>query len=221
MSQVWAFALVLTVGIGFIVTTFLSGVAGGAGHLLNGAVAHVGAVLVSLVLNVGVFWLSFRIATLRKVRWRDLRTGAAIAAFFWQVLQVVGGYVVSHQLHRASELYGTFGIVLGLLAWLFLQAEVTLYAAEADVVLARRLWPGPYARQARPSPLAARQVRWSVNRAGAEPVSAPRPDDGSSLEEQPGRDGQADAGGQAPVPPPRGEPSASDKTQPSCARERR
>ena len=27
-----------------------------------------------------------------------------------------------------------FGIVLGLLAWLFLQAEVTLYAAEVDVV---------------------------------------------------------------------------------------
>ncbi len=141
MSQLWAFALVLTVGIGFIVTTFLSGVAGGAGHVINGAVAHVGTVLISLVLNVGVFWLSFRIATAWQVPWRDLRIGAAIAAVCWQVLQVVGGYVVSHQLHRASELYGTFGIVLGLLAWLFLQAEVTLYAAEVDVVLARRLWP--------------------------------------------------------------------------------
>ena len=39
LSQLWAFALVLTVGIGFIVTTFLSGLAGGAGHVLNGAVA--------------------------------------------------------------------------------------------------------------------------------------------------------------------------------------
>jgi uncharacterized BrkB/YihY/UPF0761 family membrane protein len=59
----------------------------------------------------------------------------------WQVLQIVGGYVVSHQLHRASSLYGVFGVVLGLLAWLYLQAEVTLYAAEVDVVLVRRLWP--------------------------------------------------------------------------------
>ena len=141
MSQVWALALLCTIGIGFIVTTFLSGLAGGAGHVINGAVAHVGAVVISLVLNVGMFWLSFRIATARQVPWRQLRTGAAIAAVCWQVLQVVGGYVVSHQLHRASELYGTFGIVLGLLAWLFLQAEVTLYAAEVDVVLARRLWP--------------------------------------------------------------------------------
>ncbi len=94
-----------------------------------------------LVVNLGMFWLGFRLATFFQVRWRDLRTGAAIAAVCWQVLQVAGGYVVSHQLHRASELYGTFGIVLGLMAWLFLQSEVTLYAAEIDVVLARRQWP--------------------------------------------------------------------------------
>lgn len=141
MSQVWAMALMFTVGLGFIVTTFLSGLAAGTGHVISGAVAYVGAVVISLVLNVGVFWLGFRLATVFKVRWRNLRTGAIIAAVCWQVLQVVGGYVVGHQLNRASNLYGTFGIVLGLIAWLFLQAEVTLYAAEVDVVLARGLWP--------------------------------------------------------------------------------
>jgi len=141
ISQVWSFALLLTVAIGFIVTTFLSGLAGGAGHLLTGAGATIGAVLISLVLNVGVFWLGFRLATARLVRWRDLIVGAIIAAVIWQVLQVAGGYVVSHQLHRANELYGTFGVVLGLVAWLYLQAEATLWAAEVDVVLAKRLWP--------------------------------------------------------------------------------
>ncbi len=219
LSQLWQFALVLTVGIGFIVTTFLSGVAGGVGHVISGTVATSVTALISLVLNVGVFWLSFRIATGWQVPWRDLRTGSAIAAVCWQILQLVGGYVVSHQLHRASELYGTFGIVLGLLAWLFLQAEVTLYAAEADVVLARRLWPGrpccppsrasllPRVRQpprANPPERASRRPR----RAGA---SIARPDDRTSLKGEPGPDGQADAGGQTPVPPPRGEPSASDK----------
>ena len=93
------------------------------------------------MLNIGVFWLSFRLATVRRVPWHDLRIGAAIAAVVWQILQIIGGYVVSHQLHRASSLYGVFGVVLGLLAWLYLQAEVTLYAAEVDVVLVRRLWP--------------------------------------------------------------------------------
>jgi membrane protein len=141
MSQLLGLALVLTIGIGLIVTSFLSGVAGGVGHVINGTVVHVGTVLVSLVLNVGVFWLGFRLATAFQVRWRDVRAGAIIAAVCWQVLQLAGGLVVGHLLRRSSELYGTFGIVLGLLAWLYLEAEVTLYAAEVDVVLARHLWP--------------------------------------------------------------------------------
>ena len=140
-AQFGGIALVLVVGLGFTVTTFLSGLASGAGHVLGGVGSAAGAVAVALVLNFWVFWLGFRIAAGFRVGWRDLRTGAALAAVCWQVLQVAGGYVVSHQLRRASELYGTFGIVLGLLTWLFVQAEVTLYAAEVDVVRARRLWP--------------------------------------------------------------------------------
>jgi hypothetical protein len=34
-----------------------------------------------------------------------------------------------------------FGIVLGLLAWIYLAVQVTVYAAEINVVLSRRLWP--------------------------------------------------------------------------------
>ena len=188
----------VTVGLGFVVTTFLSGLAGGAGHLISGAGAHIGAVLVSLVLNIGVFWLSFRIATVFKVRWRNLWIGAAIAAFCWQVLQVAGGYVISHQLHRASELYGTFGIVLGLMAWLFLQAELTLYAAEVDVVLARGLWPASITPDKAGQPDEAQQ-------AGGEEARSQEP---SSLEEQPGAGRQAAAGERPPVPSPRDEPSA-------------
>jgi uncharacterized BrkB/YihY/UPF0761 family membrane protein len=70
-----------------------------------------------------------------------LTVGALIAAVIWQVLQVAGGYVISHQPHRANELYGTFGVVIGLVAWLYLQAEATVWAAEVDVVLAKGLWP--------------------------------------------------------------------------------
>ena len=146
-------ALLFTVGIGLLATTFLSGIAGGAGNVLTGVGAHIGAVVISLVLNVGMFWLAFRLAVVRRVPWRHLRYGAAVAAVVWQVLLIVGGYVVSHQLHRASALYGTFGVVLGLLAWLYLQAEVTLYAAEIDVVLVKRLWPRSLkSKKGEPSP---------------------------------------------------------------------
>jgi membrane protein len=234
LSQLWAFALMLTVGIGFVVTTFLSGVAGGTGHLITGAGAHIGAVAVSLVLNVGVFWVGFRMATGWRVPWRQLRTGAAIAAVCWQILQVVGGYVIGHQLHRASELYGTFGVVLGLLAWLFLQAEVTLYAAEADAVLAGRLWPRSILpakpdQAAAPDEPAVPDPAAALGRAAAagepaapDPAAGPsrgkhaRPADGASLEGRTAREGEPDAGGpdaggQAPVPTPRSEPPASDR----------
>jgi membrane protein len=143
-APLWSLALILTVGGGFVVTTFLSGLAGGVGHgTLIGAGSHVAAVAISFVLNVGMFWQGFRLATVRQVRWRDLLTGAMIAAVVWTALQLAGGYIVGHYLARAQELYGTFGIVLGLVFWLYLQAQVTVYAAEADVVRAKRLWPRP------------------------------------------------------------------------------
>lgn len=34
-----------------------------------------------------------------------------------------------------------FATVLGLVAWLYLGVQVTVYAAEVNVVLERRLWP--------------------------------------------------------------------------------
>jgi hypothetical protein len=64
-----------------------------------------------------------------------------LSAIVWQILQSVAAYVIHNDVGKSRSLYGTFGIVLGLLAWLYLQAEVTLYAAEANVVQARGLWP--------------------------------------------------------------------------------
>jgi hypothetical protein len=66
--------------------------------------------------------------------------GAVTAGILWTVLQVVGTYFVHHYLHSDS-VYGVFATVLGLVAWLYLAAEITVYCAEINVVLARRLWP--------------------------------------------------------------------------------
>jgi membrane protein len=133
--------LIIVVGVGVLATTLLSGLAGGSAHIVTGAGAYVAAIAVSLLLNVAVFWLGFRLATAREVTARELFLGAVLAAIVWQVLQLLGGYLVAHELARSSSLYGVFGLVLGLIAWLYLQAQFTLYAVEAAVVRARRLWP--------------------------------------------------------------------------------
>jgi len=147
-NQLRSIGFVLVVGIGLVVTSSLSGLAAGA-SVLPGPAAAAGAIVVSLALNVGVFWLAFRLATASEIATRDLRLGAVLSAVTWQVLQYFGTWIVSRQLAHSSSLYGVFGLVLGLIAWLYLQAQFTLYALEASMVRARRLWP----RSLAPPPL--------------------------------------------------------------------
>jgi uncharacterized BrkB/YihY/UPF0761 family membrane protein len=67
------------------------------------------------------------------------------------VLLLVGSWIVERQIGRASAVYGFFASVIGLLAWIYLAAQLFLLAGEVNVVLASRLWP----RSLAPPPLAA------------------------------------------------------------------
>ncbi len=140
-SYLRSFGLILVVGLGEIATTVLSGFISG-GDILPGFVITILAATVTLIFNIGLFWLAFRLAAAKSVTWRELRLGAVLGGIVWQLLQLIGGYYIGHQLAHSRSLYGaTFSIVLGLVAWLYLQAEATLYVAEANVVWVRRLWP--------------------------------------------------------------------------------
>ena len=95
----------------------------------------------SAVVNFGLYLFAFDVLTPAKIRLRQLMAGAAVAGVGWTILQAVGGFVVGHYLKNDSSVYGLFAIVLGLFAWVYLITEVTVYAAELNVVLARHLWP--------------------------------------------------------------------------------
>jgi len=146
-------ALMLVAGIGLIASTVLSGLAGNV-PFLSGTAAQVGAIATSLVLNIGVFWLAFRLATAKEVGTRAMLPSAVAAAVIWQILQLLGTFLV-HRLAGSSSVYGVFGVVIGLLAWLYLGAQLTLYAVEANVVALRRLWP----RSLAPPPLTSEDRR--------------------------------------------------------------
>ncbi|MGH2650863.1 MAG: YihY/virulence factor BrkB family protein, partial [Actinomycetota bacterium] len=85
--------------------------------------------------------LAFRILTSENLTWGDVLPGAAAGSVAWTFIQALGGYYVSRQLQGAGEVYGTFAVVIGLLAWIFIGAQVTLLAAEVNVVRKRHLWP--------------------------------------------------------------------------------
>jgi membrane protein len=153
-SLLRSFGVIAVLGPGLIATVTLSGLAGGVGHV-NGTLTRVAAIVVSLLLNVGLFWLGFRLATAKEVKTRDLRLAAILAAIAWQVLQWLGVYFVGHQLQRTHSAYGVFAVVLGLLAWLYLQAQITIYLVELTVVRVDELWP----RSIAPPPLTDADVR--------------------------------------------------------------
>jgi YihY family inner membrane protein len=121
-----------------IVSTTAAGFVGTSSHA---APAVVAGVLVAFVLNIALFMTAFKLLTAVEVSWRDLLPGVIVAAVFWQLLQHLGGFYVDHELKRTGPLYGVFALVLGLLAWLYLGAQLTIFAAEINVVRVRRLWP--------------------------------------------------------------------------------
>ena len=121
-----------------IVSTTAAGYVGSASHA---ALAVIAGVLVAFALNLALFMTAFKLLTAVDVSWRDLLPGVIVAAVFWQLLQHLGGFYVDHELKRTGPLYGVFALVLGLLAWLYLGAQLTILAAEVNVVRYRKLWP--------------------------------------------------------------------------------
>jgi uncharacterized BrkB/YihY/UPF0761 family membrane protein len=125
----------------------------GGAFVLNAAVATVATntgvgyavrvpILVGLfVLNVVLYGAVFRVATPGGIASVQLLPGAALAALGFTFLITLGSGLVQHQLRHSSETYGQFGLVIGLVGFLFLLAKISLYGAELNPVVARRLWP--------------------------------------------------------------------------------
>jgi membrane protein len=134
--------LLLLLAVGVAVTA-AAGAAGGAatGWGLSGFAAHLISIGVGSVLGWGYFLAAYRVATPAPIPTRWLAPGAAVSAVAWQLLLTGAGFIVAHLLRHAQAVAGLFGVVLGVLAWFGLQATVVVYAIEADVVRAKRLWP--------------------------------------------------------------------------------
>jgi YihY family inner membrane protein len=136
--QVRGLLLLVVFAVGLAATSLLTWLGSYGGKAVAVALANLAA---AAAVNVGLFLLVFRVLTPRQIPTRQLVAGALVAGVAWQALQAVGGYLVGHYLRHTSQVYGVFAIVLGLLFWLYLGAQLTLYAAEVNVVAARRLWP--------------------------------------------------------------------------------
>ena len=138
-SRVRGLGILAALGVLQVVSTAASGaVTGGAG---GGIAATAGGIVLSFLLNVVLFFATFRLLTDDSVPTRELWPGIICASVLWEILQAVGGAYIGHVVKNDSNTYGTFATVIGLLVWLHLGAQAVLYSAELNTVVSRKLWP--------------------------------------------------------------------------------
>jgi YihY family inner membrane protein len=131
-------AFIGVLGSGLIVSTFLASYGTFGRHEFW---LGIGGEILAAAANVGQYLLAFRVLTPKHVVTRDLVPGAIAGGVAWTILQAVGGYLIGHDLRNDNAIYGSFASVLGLLVWVYLGCRVTIYAAELNTVVKRRLWP--------------------------------------------------------------------------------
>ncbi len=100
----------LIVGVGLIITTTLSGLSTAVGTLVpdNAAtetVTRIASTFLAIAVNTGLILVGFRLLTIRHITFRQHLPGAIVAAFAWQLLLLIGTYLVSHELQAQAPLF--------------------------------------------------------------------------------------------------------------------
>ena len=138
-ARMRGFLVLLVLGLALIAVTVIAGLA--VGGRIGPWAERLGALGLALAANLLVFLAAFGLLTARPLRIPELLPGVALAAIGALALQSAGSWYVERTVSRASETYGTFALVIGLLSWFWLLSHLLLLAAEVNVVLRRRLWP--------------------------------------------------------------------------------
>lgn len=134
-----SFGIVLGAGLGLLLSTILAGYATAVfGHSFFFR-------LIPLAINAVLLYLIcmfiFVLGSSRQQSRRDVRLGAITTVIGLFILQTIGGYLITHELRRTSSLYGQFSLVLVIMFWMYLLAQIFTYAIEINVVHTYKLWP--------------------------------------------------------------------------------
>ena len=134
---------------------------------------QIAAVVVAFAANVALFLAAFTLLSAAEVDLGDLMPGVLAGALAWQIVQHLGGLWAKRVAHQTA-LYGDVGLVLGLLAVLYLGGRILVLAAEINVVRVRhcgRAASSP--RRRRRSGSEGRGRRWSSASRGSSRGCAP------------------------------------------------
>jgi uncharacterized BrkB/YihY/UPF0761 family membrane protein len=128
----------IIIGGSFLANAAIATLVTGSGH---GFPMRIFVLLTMLFINLALFFAAFRALTPPPITSRSLLPGALVGSVGFTFLITIGSGLIQHQVRHSSATYGQFGVVIGLVGFLFLLAKLSLYGAELNSVLARRLWP--------------------------------------------------------------------------------
>jgi membrane protein len=137
-NTIRAFGIIFTAGAGFIVAAVLAGYTAILGHSIE---VKVLSTIISMFILWGTFIFLFKLALTGNKPVRSVAVGAGFVAIGIQLLQTLGSTILAHELKSLSNMSDTFALVIALMFWIYLQAEIILYGVEIDVIRHRHLYP--------------------------------------------------------------------------------
>lgn len=100
------------------------------------------SVTLALALDVVLFAILLSRLTRAHPPWRQVRGAAVLAAVGFEVLKLVGTFLIAKT--TSNPLYATFGFVVGLLVWINLNSRLTIFAAAWAATQPYSLHPAPF-----------------------------------------------------------------------------
>jgi membrane protein len=139
-ARIKSLVLLLTAGLALLSVTVVSTIAS-----TTTAFFEVGTrwllPLVTVFVVGTMLTILFRFAAAGQHSFRSAAPGGYALALMWQLLQLGGVLYVAEVLVDTTAMTKTFGLVLGLIGFLFIGAVMAVLAMEINVVIARRLYP--------------------------------------------------------------------------------
>ena len=139
-ARVKSLVLLTTAGIGLLSVSIVSTVASTTTAFFDEGARWFLTLVTVVVVGLGLTVL-FRFAATGQHSLRRAAPGGFALSVMWQLLQLGGALYVSKVLVGTSAMTKTFGLVLGLVGFLYIASVMAVLAMEVNVVLARRLYP--------------------------------------------------------------------------------
>ncbi len=139
-ARVKSLILLLTAGVALLSLTIVSTIASTTTAFFDVGTKWLLPVLTVLVVG-SMLTILFRFAATGQHSLRRAAPGGFALAVMWQLLQLLGALYVQQTLVGTTSMTKTFGLVLGLVGFLFIGAVMAVLAMEINVVIARRLFP--------------------------------------------------------------------------------